>query len=70
MEYRNMARNITISRTHSGGQVLLSSPFTMTRAEQQIVLSAMEVFDERLKREAEAEALSRLLAPNLPKQAP
>ena len=59
--YRNEARDITLSR-HYGLGYSLSTPFTLNKAEKEVVEQALATFDARRHAAAELAALSRLTA--------
>jgi hypothetical protein len=69
-EYINAKRDLKITSGYTyglglygGGGRFVSTPFTLTKAEEEIVFEALDAFNARLKNEAEAEALHRLTAP-------
>ena len=65
--YRNAKRDLVITSWWAGGYGYFGSgittPFTLSDAEQKIVKAAIQAFNRRLKDEDEAKALSRLTAP-------
>ena len=65
--YTNAVRDLRVSRHFSYGlyscSATISTPFTLTKAEEKVVGSALEAFDKHLSDERERAALARLIAP-------
>jgi hypothetical protein len=65
VEYLNSTRDLRITKHYAGfgNGYSVETPFTLTRAEQKIVLDALHQFELRKVAKREADALSRLTAP-------
>lgn len=63
MMYVNKSRDIYVSRNAGYGHEyeVLVTPFTLSQAEERIVLDALQAFDAYLGRKREADVLSRLV---------
>lgn len=64
--YTNAKRNMELSRWFAGGSFGgyssgISTPFTLSKAEERVVGDALRAFDKRLSDEAEQAALARLI---------
>jgi hypothetical protein len=63
VEYRNAARDLSVTKHYLGRSDRVHTPFTLTIGEQKIVLAALDQFEKWEAAKRVADALSRLTAP-------